>query len=224
MGAGIENFLLPTHILRQAQAMQEKMVDVECIRYDIPKPFMVLATQNPIEQIGTYPLAEAQVDRFMVKYDIGYPDNAEETALIVRKNSDFDELKAGVKPVTTPEDILAMQRVIHDDVRVSRKIMDYIVSLCTITRPPKAYTEKQPDMAIYKYIRLGSSPRASENILALSKANAFFHGRDFVNFDDIVRCAAHVLRHRILLNSTAISKQITSDMIIDEIIRTVKPY
>ncbi len=206
------------------QAMQEKMVDVECNRYDIPNPFMVLATQNPIEQIGTYPLAEAQVDRFMVKFDIGYPDNDAETELIIRKNSNFDDMKTAVKPVAGMDDILAMQRVIHDDVRVSKNVMDYIVRLCTITRPPETYTLKQPDMDIHKYIRLGSSPRASEYLLALSKSFAFFHGRDFVNFDDIARCAPHVLRHRILLNSNAISRQITSDMIIDEIIRTVKPY
>ena len=117
-----------------------------------------------------------------------------------------------------------MQRVIHEQVRVTRKVMDYIINICTITRPPETYKRQQPDIDIYRYIRLGSSPRATEYLLALSKSYAFFHGRDFVNFDDITKCAVHVLRHRILLNSNAISKQITSDMIVNEIISIVKPY
>lgn len=206
------------------QAMQERKVDVECLRYDIPNPFMVLATQNPIEQIGTYPLAEAQVDRFMVKYDVGYPNKEEETELIVRKNFNFEELKADLKTITTTEDILKMQKLIHEKVRVTQKIMDYILNICTTTRPPETYKNEQPDAEIYKYIRLGASPRATEFLLALSKAYAFFHGRNFVNFDDISKCAIHVLRHRILLNSNAIAKQITSEIIVEEILKMVLPY
>lgn len=206
------------------QAMQERVVDVECLRYDIPNPFMVLATQNPIEQIGTYPLAEAQVDRFMVKYDVGYPDKDQETELIVKKNYNFEELKADLKTITTTENILAMQRVIHEKVNVTKKVMNYILNVCIATRPPETYKGKQPDIEIYKYIRLGSSPRATEFLLALSKSYAFCRGRNFVNFDDINKCAVHVLRHRILLNSHAISKQITSDMIVNEILEMVRPY
>ncbi len=206
------------------QAMQEKVVDVECVRYQIPNPFIVLATQNPIEQIGTYPLAEAQVDRFMVKYDVGYPDKDEETELIIRKNYNFEELKADVKTITTREDILAMQKAIHDQVKVSTKIMNYIVNICIATRPPSTYREQQAESEIYQYIRLGASPRATEFLLALSKAYAFCHGRDFVNFDDINKCAVHVLRHRILLNSSAVARQITSDMIVREILKAIEPY
>jgi MoxR-like ATPase len=206
------------------EAMQEKRVDVERVRYDIPNPFMVLATQNPIEQIGTYPLAEAQIDRFMVKYDIVYPKNAEETELIVRKHSNFEELRAEVKTVMTCEDVLSMQRAAHENVLVTRKVMDYIIHLCTMTRPPETYKGQKHDLDIYEYIRLGASPRASEYLLALSKSRAFFHGRNYVNFDDINKCAVHILRHRILLNSKALSMQITSDMIVDEIIRNAKPY
>src|SRR5512137_1700678 len=109
------------------QAMQEKRVDVECLRYNIPNPFMVLATQNPIEQIGTYPLAEAQTDRFMVKCDVGYPDKDEEFELIKRKNTNFDQLKADIKTVLNPDDITAIQQLIHDQVRVSQKVMSYIL-------------------------------------------------------------------------------------------------
>ena len=206
------------------QAMQEKVVDVECLRYNIPNPFMVLATQNPIEQIGTYPLAEAQVDRFMVKYDVGYPDKDEETELIVRKNEDFEELKADVKTVTTAEDIVTIRKVIHEKARVSTRVMDYIVNICVATRPPETYRGKQMDTDIYQYIRLGASPRATEFLLALAKSYAFCRGRGFVNFDDINQCAFHVLRHRILLNSNAIARQITPDMLIGEILELVEPY
>jgi MoxR-like ATPase len=206
------------------QAMQEKMVDIECERFDIPAPFMVLATQNPIEQIGTYPLAEAQVDRFMVKYDVHYPELTEETELIVRKNSDFEDRKAEVRQVTAMESIRAMQGLIHQKVRVAKRLMEYMITICISTRPPETYRGNNPNADIFQYIRLGASPRATESLLALSKSYAFCHGRDYVDFEDVNQCAAHVLRHRILLNSTAISQQISSDMIIQEILRTVKPY
>ena len=127
------------------QAMQEKEVTVECMRYDIPHPFMVLATQNPIEQIGTYPLAESQVDRFMVKYDVGYPQKDEEFELIRRKNTNFDQLKADIKTVLTLDDITAIQQLIHDQVRVSRKVMSYILNICIATRPRDTYTAQKLD-------------------------------------------------------------------------------
>jgi MoxR-like ATPase len=206
------------------QAMQEKVVDVECVRYNIPNPFMVLATQNPIEQIGTYPLAEAQVDRFMVKYDVGYPDKDEETELMIRKNDNFEELKADLKTITTPQNVLNMRKAIHERVKVSAKVMHYIINICVATRPPATYKGEQIADEIYQHIRLGASPRATEFLLALSKSYAFCHGRNFVNFDDINKCAFHVLRHRILLNSSAIAKQITSDMIVGEILKIVAPY
>lgn len=206
------------------QAMQEKEVTVECMRYDIPRPFMVLATQNPIEQIGTYPLAEAQVDRFMVKFDVGYPRKGEEFELIVRKNTNFDQLKADIHTVLTLDDITAIQRLIHDRVRVSQKVMSYILNICVATRPRDTYEGQQLDAEIHQYIRLGASPRASESLLALAKSYAFCRHRDYVNFDDVASCAGHVLRHRILLNSTALSQQITTDMLVREILKMVEPY
>jgi MoxR-like ATPase len=206
------------------QAMQEKEVTVECNRYDIPNPFMVLATQNPIEQIGTYPLAESQVDRFMVKYDVGYPDKADELELMRRKNSNFDQLKAEVKTVLSLQDILDIQRLIHETVRVSQKVMDYILTLCIATRPDETYPSQKVKTDIHQYIRLGASPRATEFLLALSKSFAFSQHRNFVNFNDVVTCAAHVLRHRILLNSFALSQQITSDMLVNELITLIDPY
>ena len=206
------------------QAMQEKEVTVECMHYDIPYPFMVLATQNPIEQIGTYPLAEAQVDRFMVKYDVGYPRKNEEFELIRRKNTDFDQLKAEIKNVLTLDDITAIQQLIHDRVRVSRKVMSYILNICIATRPHDTYASQELNADFHQYIRLGASPRASESLLALAKSFAFSQHRDFVNFDDVTTCAAHVLRHRILLNSTALSQQISADMLVQEILKMIEPY
>jgi len=206
------------------QAMQEKEVTIECMRYDIPHPFMVLATQNPIEQIGTYPLAESQVDRFMVKHDVGYPQKDEEFELILRKNTNFDQLKADIKTVLTLDDITAIQQLIHDQVRVSQKVMSYILNICIATRPRDTYAEQNLDADIHQYIRLGASPRASESLLALAKAYAFSQHRDFVNFDDVASCAGHVLRHRILLNSTALSQQISADMLVKEILRMIEPY
>jgi MoxR-like ATPase len=206
------------------QAMQEKEVTVECMRYDIPRPFMVLATENPIEQIGTYPLAEAQVDRFMVKYDVGYPQKGEEFELIQRKNSNFDQLKTGVKTVLSLDDITAIQQLIHDRVRVSQSVMRYILNICIATRPRETYAPQEFAADLHQYIRLGASPRASESLLGLAKAFAFGQKRDFVNFDDVTTCARHVLRHRILLNSAALSQQISSDMLVQEILKMVQPY
>jgi len=206
------------------QAMQEKEVTIDCMGYDIPHPFMVLATQNPIEQIGTYPLAESQVDRFMVKYDVGYPQKDEEFELILRKNTNFDQLKAEIKTVLTLDDITAIQQLIHDQVRVSQKVMSYILNICIATRPQDTYTAQKLTADIHQYIRLGASPRATESLLALAKSFAFSQHRDFVNFDDITACAGHVLRHRILLNSTALSQQISADMLVQEILKMIQPY
>jgi len=206
------------------QAMQEKEVTVECMHYDIPTPFMVLATQNPIEQIGTYPLAEAQVDRFMVKYDVGYPQKDEEFELVRRKNTNFDQLKADTATVLTLDDITSIQKLIHDRVRVSPKVMGYLLNICIATRPRDTYGAQQFTADIHQYIRLGASPRASESLLALAKSYAFSQQRDFVNFDDVATCAGHVLRHRILLNSTALSQQVTTDMLVREILKMVEPY
>jgi MoxR-like ATPase len=206
------------------QAMQEKEVTVDCMHYDIPHPFMVLATQNPIEQIGTYPLAESQIDRFMVKYNVGYPQRDEELELILRKNTDFDQLKEGIQTVLTLDDITAIQQLIHDRVRVSQQVMNYILNICVATRPRDTYSAQEHDAEVHRYIRLGASPRASEALLALTKSYAFGQHRDFVNFDDVTTCAHHVLRHRILLNSTALSQQIGADMLVQEILNVVEPY
>ncbi len=206
------------------QAMQEREVAVEGERHKIPTPFMVLATQNPIEQIGTYPLAEAQVDRFMVKYDVGYPSQAEELELARRKHSNFEALKADVKTVLNPEEIRSMQEFIHEHIKISDTVMNYIIKICIATRPPDSYQCQQVKAEFYNYIKLGASPRATEFLLALSKTLAFCTGKDIVDFEDVNACAVHVLRHRILLNSAAIAKQITPEMIIAEVLTKVRPF
>jgi MoxR-like ATPase len=185
---------------------------------------MVLATENPIEQIGTYPLAESQVDRFMVKLNVGYPNREEETELIRRKHTNFEDLKESVRPLISQEDIRDIQKSIHDTVRVSRTIMEYIINICLATRPPTNEKAENPRRDIHAYIRLGASPRGTECLLALAKAHAFSQGRDFVGFEDVNACTVHVLRHRILLNSQAISRNVTSEMIVEEILRTISPY
>jgi MoxR-like ATPase len=206
------------------QAMQEKKVDVERETYPVPDPFMVLATQNPIEQAGTYPLSEAQTDRFMIKYDAGYPKKDAETELIIRKNTNFEELKQDIRQITSPDEVLAIRKIIHEKMQVSRTVMDYIIRLCTATRPPETYQngESRPD--ICKYIRLGASPRAAESLLVLSKVYGFCRGRDYVNFRDVNQCAPHVLRHRILLNHAASANQIRPDMIVKELLKSVSAY
>ena len=206
------------------QAMQEREVTLECERHKLPRVFMVLATENPIEQIGTYPLAESQVDRFMVKYNVGYPNREQETELLRRKNTNFEELKEGIRPLIALEEIRDIQRCIHETVMVSRTIMEYIINLCLATRPADNDTAGHPRREIHQYIRLGASPRGTECLLALSKAHAFGQGRGFVGFEDVNACAVHVLRHRILLNSQAVSRNVTSEMIVGEILRSLPSY
>jgi MoxR-like ATPase len=160
----------------------------------------------------------------MVKYDVGYPRQDEEFELILRKNTNFDQLKAEIHTVLALDDITAIQQLIHDQVRVSRQVMNYILNICVATRPRDTYAGQKLDADIHRYIRLGASPRASESLLALAKSFAFSQHRDFVNFDDVSTCAGHVLRHRILLNSAALSQQISTDMLVREILKMIQPY
>lgn len=201
------------------QAMQERTVDTDGFRQAVPDPFIVLATQNPVEQVGTYPLAEAQTDRFMVKHRVTYPQKSEERELIRRKHADFEVRKADVRQVAAMDDIILIQQNVHDTVRVTQTVMDYILNLCIATRPGRDIrTEFEP------YIRLGASPRAAEALLALSKSRAFCDGRDAVRFDDVNWCAPHVLRHRILLTPAASAQGITPDRIVRDVLNRVISY
>jgi MoxR-like ATPase len=206
------------------EAMQERRIDMECIRYDIAPPFMVLATQNPIEQVGTYPLAEAQVDRFMVKYDVGYPAREDELELIRRKHTDFEERRQRIRTLISPEEILGLQLAIRTKVSVSQTVIRYLYEICSATRPNEDPNRDSARKRVHELIRLGASPRALEYLLGLSKTYAFFNGRAYVSFKDVNTCSFHVLRHRILLSNYALVEKITPDAIIGWILQTVSPY
>ena len=206
------------------QAMQEREVDIEGSRYALPDPLIVLATQNPIEQFGTYPLAEAQIDRFLVKHDVGYPDPSEEAELMRRKHIDFEERMADVKAVLGPEKIVEIQNRVRRDVRVSDTVMRYMLEICRLTRPPRTVAGNGKELTIHRYIRLGASPRAAEGLLAFSKAHAFSRGKLAVDFDDVNQCAFPVLRHRLLLNGQAVADRVTPEIVVEEILKHAEAY
>jgi MoxR-like ATPase len=196
------------------ESMQERQVTIGDNTYPLPKPFLVMATQNPIEQEGTYPLPEAQVDRFMLKVVIDYPQKSEEQ-LIVRQNMahKFPEANNIIKP----EDILRARKVVKD-VYMDEKIEKYIVDIVFATRFPEQYElEKFKDMISY-----GGSPRASISLSIASKAYAFIKRRGYVIPEDVRAVCHDVLRHRIGLSYEAEANNVTSEEIISEILNTIE--
>lgn len=196
------------------ESMQERQVTIGDNTYLLPRPFLVMATQNPIEQEGTYPLPEAQVDRFMLKVVIDYPQKSEEQ-LIVRQNMahKFPEANNIIKP----EDILRARKVVKD-VYMDEKIEKYIVDIVFATRFPEQYElEKFKDMISY-----GGSPRASISLSIASKAYAFIKRRGYVVPEDVRAVCHDVLRHRIGLSYEAEANNVTSEDIISEILNTVE--
>ncbi|MCR5700827.1 MAG: MoxR family ATPase [Lachnospiraceae bacterium] len=192
------------------EAMQEKTVTVGKTTYELPSPFMVLATQNPIENEGTYPLPEAQLDRFLFKLLVDFPTKEElkEIMNITVTNNQVD-----ISPVMTGEDILEIRKVIRD-MPIADAVMDYAMSLVVATHPE---TADAPEVT-KKYVEVGSSPRAAQAIIKTAKARAFMEGRYNVAFEDIKFVAYPALRHRLVLNFEAVSDGVTSDDIIDKII------
>ncbi len=184
------------------EAMQEKQVTIGEQTFGLEEPFMVLATQNPIEQEGTYPLPEAQVDRFMLKLLVTYPNREEELAIM---NQQARREKPEVRPVLTPADILRAREV-ADRVYVDEKIQGYVVDIVMATRDPKAYGL---DMA--NLIQYGASPRASIYLNQAAKAYAFLQGRGYVTPQDVKTIGPDVLRHRILLSYEAEAEEMTPD-------------
>ena len=184
------------------EAMQEKQVTIGEETFLLEEPFMVLATQNPIEQEGTYPLPEAQVDRFMLKLLITYPNREEELSIM---NLQAPRKKPEVSPVLTPGDILKAREVV-DTIYVDEKIQGYIVDIVLATRDPKAFGL---DMA--NLIQYGASPRASIYLNQAAKAYAFLQGRGYVTPQDVKTIGPDVLRHRILLSYEAEAEEMTSD-------------
>ena len=225
------NFFLADEINRASpkvqsallQAMQERRVSVEAEDFPVPQPFMVLATQNPIEQVGTYPLAEAQVDRFMVKFKVQYLNCDDEMLLLQRKNSDFNQRVEKLVSQCLPLEIITLQNRVHDFVKVSNTVMQYILNLCLASRP-LPFGDKDFLTGIHDYLRLGASPRAAESLLALAKSRAFCQGRDYVDFFDVEKLLPHVLRHRLLLNSRALTENLMPETLIERLLGVVKAY
>jgi MoxR-like ATPase len=195
------------------EAMQERQVTIGDQTHILPDPFLVLATQNPIEQEGTYPLPEAQVDRFMLKLKVGYPDKEEEKEIMRRM---ANRHKPQIEPCLTPEDIKTMREV-ADRVYLDPKVEDYIVDVVFATREPAVYKlEKLENLIDY-----GASPRASIYLAQTAKVQAFMSGRAYVTPQDVKTVGPDVLRHRILLSYEAEAQDLTSDDVVQEVFNTV---
>lgn len=194
------------------EAMQEKQVTIGEQTFPLPKPFFVLATQNPIEQEGTYPLPEAQLDRFILKISIHYPSFQEEVEIVKRIGIDKD---IPVNKVMEQENIIKLKNMI-DSIKVDERIIEYIVALVAISR--EQARSKAP---FVRYIEYGASPRASIYIYRCAKIYAFLNGRAFVIPEDIKAVAYPVLRHRIILNYEAESEGLSADNVISEILNFV---
>src|SRR3989339_87974 len=211
------NFILADEINRAPakvqsallEAMQERQVTIGETTHKLQEPFLVLATQNPIEQEGTYPLPEAQVDRFMLKLKITYPNKEEENQIIERM-SDNKEIK--VKKTATPADIIRVKKVIND-IYVDEKVKNYVLDLVFATREPEKY--KLNDLK--SLIAYGASPRASIYFIRAAKALAFINGRGYVTPEDIKLVGADILRHRVIVTYEAEAEEITSENIIKQI-------
>lgn len=210
-GPVFTNFLLADEINRappktqaaMLETMAERQVTVEGTTHQLEKPYIVMATQNPIEQEGTYPLPEAQMDRFLMKLSVGYPSEDEEAEILrrrmVRKKDEFD-----VKAVTNPEQVVGMQKVV-ENIHVDDALLSYIARIVTMTR-------KDPRILV------GSSPRGSLALFKTGRANAALHGRDYVTPDDVKRIAIPSLGHRMILRPEARIKGVTTTQIVTEIL------
>ena len=192
------------------EAMQEKQVTIGDQTYKLEEPFLVLATQNPIEQEGTYPLPEAQVDRFMLKLKIGYPTRAEERQILETMARTSGHAIA--QPVIDTTPILKARQVIND-IYIDDKVKDYIVDLVCATREPDTYK-----IQVREFILLGASPRATIALTLAGKAHAFLKGRGYVTPQDIKSIAMDVLRHRVTVNYEAEAEEKTSEIIVQKIL------
>ncbi len=196
------------------EAMQEKQVSIGKETHRLEEPFLVLATQNPIELVGTYPLPEAQIDRFMLKVKIEYPNKKEEREILERM------AVVGVQPkasqVIGADEVLRLRAIVND-VYIDDKIKDYIVNIVFATRDPKAFK-----LEIGPYIRYGASPRASIFLTLASKAYAFLKGRGFVTPQDVKSIGMDVLRHRVIVSYEAEAEEMTSEDLIQKVFDNVE--
>lgn len=196
------------------EAMQERQVTIGDSTFPLDEPFLVMATQNPIEQEGTYPLPEAQVDRFLMKVVIGYPSKDEERT-IIRQN--ISKQRVNVLPVLKPEEVIEAQKIV-EEIYVDEKIERYIVDIVFATRTPKEYGLDDLDA----YISFGASPRASISLARAARAYAFLHQRGYVIPEDVIAVCHDVLRHRIGLTYEAEANNFTTDMVITDILDKIQ--
>ncbi len=195
------------------EAMQERQVTIGSETFPLEQPFLVMATQNPIEQEGTYQLPEAQTDRFMLKVIVNYPSRDEELQILRRMSktsATFD-----IQAVTSPAEIMAARRLV-DEVYVDEKVQHYVVDLVMATRTPEAY-----GLQLSELIQFGGSPRATINLTLAAKANAFLAGRGYVTPQDVREIALDVLRHRVMITYEAEAEDRTSASIVNEILHHI---
>jgi len=197
------------------ESMQERQVTIGEDTFTMDSPFLVLATQNPIEQEGTYPLPEAQVDRFMLKLKVSYP-SIDEEKLILRKMAKTT-IDDSLKPVVDPKQILNAQKIIND-IYVDEKVEEYILNLIFATRDPKSFGLND----IIGLIDYGASPRASINIVLASKARAFMEHRGYITPEDVRFVGMDVLRHRVILTYEAEAEELSSEDIIQKLFETIE--
>jgi MoxR-like ATPase len=200
------------------EAMQERQVTIGDSTAALPDPFLVLATQNPIEQEGTYPLPEAQVDRFLMKLKVGYPTKADERQILDRVGDQTEaQLSATVRPALNPEQIRELRSLVRH-LYADERIKGYLVELVAATRDPRPYGLAE----LADFISYGASPRATLALLAAARAHAFLQGRGYVVPEDVKEIAPDVLRHRVLLSYEAEAENVLSDQVIARILERVE--
>ena len=214
------NFLLADEINRAPakvqsallEVMQERQVTIGHDTHRVPEPFLVMATQNPIESEGTYPLPEAQIDRFMLKVLIGYPQHDEELTVVQRQLVEHPELKQ----VLSLDDLSALQRAVFE-IYVDPALVSYAVDIATATREPAAHG--LPDLA--QYISYGASPRGPISLVQGARALALIRGREYAIVEDLQALARDALRHRLVLSYQALAEEVTPDSILEQVLATV---
>jgi MoxR-like ATPase len=194
------------------EAMQEHTVTAAGQTFPLPEPFFVLATQNPIEQEGTYPLPEAQLDRFLFKINVPFPSESELSAILNRTTG---EASPAVRPIASGEDIIALQALVRQ-VPAPNDVADYVSRLIVATHP-----ETSVSGAVSRFIRYGASPRGGQALLLGAKARALFDGRFNASYDDVVAVAPAALRHRLLLNFEGQAEGVSTDEVIADLLATV---
>ena len=195
------------------EAMQEHQVTIGDETYPLEEPFLVLATQNPIEQEGTYPLPEAQVDRFMLKIVVDYPTKSDERKVV---DAVLDDVRREVKPVLEPQHLIDIKQTVST-IYMDEKVKDYVLDVVIATRRPEDFKLKE----LKPLIEYGASPRASINLCLAARANAFLSGRGYVTPQDVKDIALDVLRHRVVLTYEAEAEQMTSDDVVKKVLESV---